>query len=505
MKRVKVNEYFLLSLIILSAFVVRLYKIDSPLADWHSWRQSDTASVSRIYVDNGINILKPQYYDISAIQTGQFNPNGYRFVEFPIYNVLHAILSQSIAIPFVSSNSFEVWGRMLSILCALVTTFYLFLLGKRWIGASGGLFASAFYALVPYNIFFTRVILPEPMTAMFATISLYYFGKFIDSDKNKDLFISAFAFAFAMLLKPYIAFYGVPMLYLVIKKYGFRRIFTKYNLLIAFDIVLIPFFIWRGWANQYPEGIPFYSWAFNGDGIRFKPSFWNWIFGERLGRLILGTWGLIPFGIGLLTVKGSETPMSTKNWKEKIISLFEKNQNYHYFIPFCALAVFMYLSFVATANVRHDYYQAITVPILALIFANGSVFLLNNSIFSKFVSRFVLILSIFVMLIVGAIQVREFYKINHPEIILAGEAVQRLTPKSALVIAPYNGDSAFLYQTRRFGWPFVDRPIKELIQDGADYWVSVNFGDPQTLQVMNEYVVIEQTPQYVIVDLSQKK
>ncbi|KKS90138.1 MAG: hypothetical protein UV66_C0008G0013, partial [Candidatus Woesebacteria bacterium GW2011_GWA1_43_12] len=34
-------------LILVLAFVVRLWRIDAPLADWHSWRQSDTAAVAR--------------------------------------------------------------------------------------------------------------------------------------------------------------------------------------------------------------------------------------------------------------------------------------------------------------------------------------------------------------------------------------------------------------------------------------------------------------------------
>jgi 4-amino-4-deoxy-L-arabinose transferase-like glycosyltransferase len=429
-------------------------------------------------------------------------------VEFPIYNVIHAYISNNYSLPFVKANQFEVWGRLLSIFCSLITTIYLFFLGKKWIGAYGGVFASAFYALLPFNIYFTRVILPEPMTAMFATIALYYFSKFIDTEKNSHLFVSAIAFSLAMLLKPYIAFYGIPMLYLAIKKYGISGIFKNYKLLIAFDLILIPFFAWRGWINQHPEGIPFYKWAFNGDNIRFRPAFWNWIFGERLGRLILGTWGLIPFALGLLStpqVKNDHKKEEPRNWKAAFVSLFDNTKDYRWFLHFAALGGFLYLSVVATANVRHDYYQAILIPIIALIFANGAVFMIKNTVFPTWISRFLLMLSIGVMCIVSALQVREFYKINHPEIIAAGEAVSRLTPKDALVIAPYNGDSAFLYQTKRFGWPFVDRPIRELIQDGADYWVSVNYGDPQTIEVMKEYYIVEQTPQYIIIDLHKTK
>jgi hypothetical protein len=494
-KSVKYIEWVLLLVILTGAFGVRLYKIGNPLADWHSWRQSDTASVSRIYIDEGIDVLTPRYYDISAIQTGLFNPNGYRFVEFPIFNIFHALLASNFPLSFYA-NSFEVWGRLLAIICALVTTICLFLLGKQLFGKWGGLLTAGFYAFLPFNIYFTRVILPEPMTAMFAVISLYTFLRFTQTDRNHWLWISAIAFAFAMLLKPYIAFFGVPIGYLALCKFGHKNIFKNKQLIIAFLLVIVPFALWRSWLQQHPEGIPFYKWAFNGDEIRFRPAFWNWIFGERVGRLILGVWGLVPFVFGLIV------PLDTN---DKRFSGSKQMASLRWFIHMCLLGAFVYLSLVATANVRHDYYQAIIVPFICLALAHGSLVLWNSPYFHKWLSRSLLVFSIGVMLIVSALQVREYYKINHPEIIEAGKAIDGLIAKDALVIAPYNGDAAFLYQTKRRGWPFVELPIPELIEKGASYWVSVNYGDPQTLEVMEKYTIMERTPQYVIVDLTKPK
>src|SRR5579859_7119571 len=80
-------EILCLFIILLGAFGVRLYKLNNPLDDWHAWRQADTVTVSQIYVDYGINLLYPRYYDVSPTQTGVYNPQGLRFVEFPIYNL----------------------------------------------------------------------------------------------------------------------------------------------------------------------------------------------------------------------------------------------------------------------------------------------------------------------------------------------------------------------------------------------------------------------------------
>jgi uncharacterized membrane protein len=486
-KHVKYIEYIILCLILIGGFGVRLYKLNNPVADWHSWRQSDTAAVSEIYFNKGIDILHPRYYDISSIQSGEYNPHGYRMVEFPFYNVLHALLAKSFELPYVT-NSFEAWGRLVSIFCALITIYLLFLIGRRLMGKTGGLLAGFFYAFLPYNIYFTRVILPEPMTIMFAVLSLWLFLRFYDTEKNSWLYLCAVAFAVAMLLKPYMIFYVVPMAALTIQKYGIKSIFRRYSFLIALDIALIPFFLWRIWENNYPVGIPFYKWALNGDEIRFKPSFWRWIFGERIASMILGSWGLVPFALGILRPVSSESRNKDRT---------------RWFIQWFLLGMVLYVSIIATANVKHDYYQMLIIPALCLALASGAIYLWNNKGLNKWLARGLLLFSIFIMFIVGATQIREFYKVIHPEIIEAGKALDAIAPKDALVIAPYNGDTAFLYQTKRKGWPFVDRPIPELIVNGASYWVSVNYSDPQTKEVMEKYTIVQKEPGYVIVDLTK--
>ena len=82
------NQFFWLIIILLTAFLVRLYKIDSPIADWHSWRQADTAAVTRNFIKINFNPLIPKYDDMSGVAENPIaNPNTFRFVEFPIYNI----------------------------------------------------------------------------------------------------------------------------------------------------------------------------------------------------------------------------------------------------------------------------------------------------------------------------------------------------------------------------------------------------------------------------------
>src|SRR4030065_668145 len=88
------GEYIIISIIIILGFIVRLYKINTPLASWHSFRQADTPSVTRFFINS---------------------------------------------------------------------TYTIFLIGRELMNKWGGLISASLFAFLPFNIYFTRVILPEPM------------------------------------------------------------------------------------------------------------------------------------------------------------------------------------------------------------------------------------------------------------------------------------------------------------------------------------------------------
>lgn len=472
------NPTFLCVMVLVLGLVVRLYKITSPIADWHSWRQADTASVTRIYLDEGLNLLLPRYYDVSRIQTGFINIDGFRMVEFPIFNLFHLGVNK------LSSQllSFDATGRLTTVLISLVTAWGLYSIGTKTIGKYGGVLASAFFLFIPYSVFYSRVVLPDPLAVCFGVIAIAVFLKYYTSQKLSLLYISAGLFALSLLIKPFFAVYLLFPVYLIAASEKGSALTSSKGVikyLTALLIVFLPFFAWRIWENKYAVGIPHFEWAFNGDMIRFKPSFWRWIFAERIGNLILGMWGLIPFGLGIVLAK----------------------KRLHYANVAWFAGTILYIFIVATANVRHDYYQIPLVPAIALLCAQGIV--LSWSLAKPYLGRILLLFSIFMMLLVGFFQVKEYYKINRPEMIEAGNAVQRLVPKNAKIIAPMNGDTAFLYQTNRFGWPVVDNDIKRLIEWGAKYYVSINYADPDTIAFEKRFTTLEKTEKYIIFDLTK--
>ena len=158
------------------------------------------------------------------------------------------------------------------------------------------------------------------------------------------------------------------------------------------------------------------------------------------------------------------------------------------------LSALLYLVVVASANVKHDYYQILIIPGIALSLAIGSVVLWNKS-------KIITLLAVSVMFLVSWDRIKPFYAINHPEIIEVGKVVDETLPKDASIIAPYNGDTAFLYQTNRKGWPAIDNSIDNLVERGADYYVSVDLHSSDSLNFEKRFVTVSKTDKYIILDL----
>ena len=96
-----------------------------------------------------------------------------------------------------------------------------------------------------------------------------------------------------------------------------------------------------------------------------------------------------------------------------------------------------------------------------------------------------------------------YFNVNTWEYAEAGEAVNRLTDKNSLVIAPAMSDTAFLFQTNRRGWPIGDN-IEDKIARGATIYVSIN-DDSERRALADKYEVLETGERYLILDLTQEK
>ncbi|MBU1129936.1 hypothetical protein KKE45_01290, partial [Patescibacteria group bacterium] len=228
------QKLLLISTLILG-FVFRLYKINSPVADWHSHRQADTASVTKNLLNKTGTFFIPTYHDISNVQSNLDNPNGYRMVELPIYNLICAKFYQFLN-PVFPQLTITTTSRLISIFFSTLTSHTLFLFVKKYSNQFWPAFLSLLvFLFLPFNIYYSRTILPEPTAIFFMLLSFYLF--------EKNLITSSLALSISVLIKPFTIIIAFPIfLILGLKKYQHKlNKKTIFHFFIFTLISLVPF------------------------------------------------------------------------------------------------------------------------------------------------------------------------------------------------------------------------------------------------------------------------
>jgi len=304
--------------------------------------------------------------------------------------------------------------------------------------------------------------------------------------------ISALSLALAFLLKPFVVFLGPVYLALLIlyKKNWYRPAFLL-QLALYGVVSIVPLLLWRRWIAQYPEGIPSSLWLFNGNEIRFRPAWFRWLGYERLTKLFSGYIGILFLPLAFL-IRQKATLVYLSWW----------------------IGIGIYFSVIATGNVQHDYYQNIMIPIFCITLSIGTwkmielienflakhakkVSLEKRSMIAKSVVFIMHVMMIFFTwrLIAG------YFNVNHWEYVETGKRADQLLPTDAKVIAPAFGDTIFLYQTNRTGWP-IGFYIDEKISQGATHYVTTSYDD-EARELERKYQTIEKTDMYLILDLTE--
>ncbi|PIU33092.1 hypothetical protein COT04_01935, partial [Candidatus Shapirobacteria bacterium CG07_land_8_20_14_0_80_39_12] len=219
--------------------------------------------------------------------------------------------------------------------------------------------------------------------------------------------------------------------------------------------------------------------------------FFRWIFAERIGKLILGYWGIFLFALGLVV-------KTTK----------KEGWFFHLFL----LSFLIYVSVFAFGNVTHDYYQIPFIPMAAIFLAKGTWFLITagKQILNRFFAWVVLIVCVLLMLGFSWFEIRGFYLIQGG-VDLAGQAVDELTEKDALVLTGDSNDVTLLYNTNRHGWtggyasyfPNIQENIEKIKEMGATVYVTTKF-EPNSdfgQYMLKNYPILKQTDQYIIFSL----
>ncbi len=464
------KDFFTLLFILFIALTLRLYKIDIPLADFHSWRQADTAAVARNFIKDGFDLLHPRYDDLSSIQSGIENPNGYRMVEFPFYNAFFAYIYKVFPI-----TTLEITGRLVTIFFSLITIAIIYYLALKESQRITAFFAGLSYAILPFFVFFTRVILPDPVALALASIAIYFIYLFTNT-KNKyfeALFfiLSLVSFSLALLTKPTTIFYGLAIAYLFYRKYSFSFL-KKISFYLYILISIIPFLLWRKYITNYPEGIPVSDWlitmvnTYQGrQVIFFRPAFFRWIFFERINNLILGGYLVFLFMLGIIAKPRK------------------------YLLHALLASALIYLLVFQGGNVQHEYYQIMILPAISLFIGLGVNFVVNNlkNLIHPALTYLVIFIVFGFSFLFSYYKVRDYYA--YPtDLIQIARITQTLTKESDKIVTDRTGDTTLLYLMDRRGAPAVYLDPDKLKALGYKYLLTQNMEYLENLKESYEVV-----------------
>lgn len=447
-KRHPIDLCLLIALFVL-AIAFRVYKINTPLIEYHSWRQADTMAVARNYAREGIHLLLPRYDDISPLQTGFDNPNGYRMVEFPMYNSLITIAY--LAVPIFP---IEIWGRVMSVLLSLVILSVVYYLAKQEAGRLAAFSAGLLFAIYPFFVFYTRAILPEILAIAFVMVALLTVYKKLSFIR---IIIALLCFALSILVKPTTVFFGLALWYLLVRSGPFHiRTYITKGLLVMF--CLLPFLIWRYYISHFPEGIPASEWLFTHtntteglQNIFFKPAFFRWIFFERLNILILGSFSFVLFLNGIITKTKTHLPVML--------------------LTSSLLYVFTFQG----GNVQHEYYQILILPAVSIYYGLGIEFLYKHAthwIRKGLTLALALMLFAFGWFISWDKVHHYYYSLS--DIPQFAKIVQTFVNPTDTIVVDTAGDTTALYAFDRKGSPGIYSDTFVMREKGYDYLFTYN-------------------------------
>ncbi|MCC7179910.1 MAG: glycosyltransferase family 39 protein [Acidobacteria bacterium] len=164
----------------------RLYRIDAPYVDAHSWRQVTNADIARNWAEGPIQFAKPM------VNWG--GPDGRVGMEFPL---LHLLTAWTWRITGVNSAA----GRAVAVVFSVGTVWLLYLVGTRLFGRPAGLASAAVLALSPSNVYFGRTLLSDVPMLFFSVGAVLGYVIYVQTSSRLAALLGATSLALAGLVK----------------------------------------------------------------------------------------------------------------------------------------------------------------------------------------------------------------------------------------------------------------------------------------------------------------
>lgn len=432
----RMKKRWIIFLIVCFGIGLRLYKINSPLADLAAWRQVDTDSIARNFLRFKFNIFYPQLnYDGP--------PPNYAELELQLTPFLIALLYKIWGINVI-------WARLVPVAFGGGSIYLMYLVAKEEYDELTGYLSAFVFTILPLNIYFQRAVMPESAMLFFSLGTVYFFIKWLNLEKIVDFFGAVVCFSFALLVKLPTMILTMPLFFCAFRKLGksvFKAKQTYLFLGFTFLPVLIYYqFIHRIAVHTFVSGIAREQVFVSFFSSVFKRNNLIYLFETIWHKTLSGT-GCIFFIAGLFRKRKGKNEILAYSW---------------------AGAVGIYLLLIVT-KIHLEYYTLPLIPVAAL-----------------FIGRFLAVLArdrknvVIVLLLVAVLfnhsleKLRYFYVLDRP-ILNRGAEVNAVVPPGSLIIID-ELSPVLLHAGDSMGWR-VDRSrleptlLEELKNEGAQFFV----------------------------------
>jgi len=449
------KERLLLMAVLAVSLLPRLHGVENPLVGTHSWRQTDTAAMARNFLEEGRGFLRP------AIDW-RGETDGAVECEFPAYPYLVSLLYRLFGVH-------EALGRLLSALFFLTGAVFLFLLVREVIDARTGLWAAAFFLLLPLDLFYSRTFQPEAALVMSCAAGVYFFLRWTRSSGTASFLLAALFTSLAVLIKVPTLYLGLPLVYLAYLGSGRRlaALAVRVRLWLFAALVLAPVVLWYHHAHQLylSTGLTFGFWPGQGGPwstwrMVFSGEYWNRIIFLHLAERHLLWPGFILFLLGLLLPRASREERVFDYWM-------------------AAFLVFIVL--LPERHFYHDYYQ---LPLMLPVAVYPAKVCARYLTLKGWKQKKRALAGGLIILCLAAMAYKSFSRYDH-HLALEDPAgawrpyrllllLQERTEPGDLVISALGNDPTLLYLSRRKGWvipPELVTPayLKDKTARGARY------------------------------------
>jgi Dolichyl-phosphate-mannose-protein mannosyltransferase len=413
------RERLLLLGIAAASVAARAFDITQPFVDDWSWRQSDVAMIAENFYHHGLNVFYPRINWAGAAP-------GYVGTEFPLVPLIAALLYMMIGV--------QDWiGRAVSIAFFCASLPFLFLLVERVYGRRAALLATAVHCAIPVSIFSARSFMPDTASLAFAIVAVWLFVRWLDEERRWLLSAAGLAAALALLVKLAAVSIAIPMLALAIRKYG-RRLLGRVDLWTAAVMVVVLTCAWYLHGHRISLVYPPYH--FFGSGW-FGLASAN-IYGSVFQYIAMS--GLTPFVV-VLALGG--------------LVLGQKRAGVGGVFHWWLLGAVIFV--VPLARGYHAWYALAFVPPASGL-AGAALEYVQRRLAEaggRRLSFGVIGLLFMVLIVLSWRTVSPLYASRNEPAYRAGMALNRLSPRDALVAVIDDGEPATLYYSRRRGWHFL--------------------------------------------------